>query len=168
MEIIVALLILAILVLILLILFEDEKRVKKSKTPSGKVTGVWNGSERRASIRVPVDLRTRYYVDTRSSTYMENTRGKNISLGGILLELYEKIYPQTMLMLDIFLPEERIPIPARGEVVWIHELPAPDGTGRRSFNAGIKFTRMDNKDKERLDSTLKGLVREGNGQGSRP
>ena len=164
MGLVVALLILGILVLILLMLFEDERRAKESRAASGEVTGYWNGTERRASVRVPANFKTRYCVDRNPTPFMENTHSKNISLGGILLQLYEKIYPQTMLVLDIFLPDDADPIPAKGQVVWIQELPAPDSIGRKAFDAGIKFVSLDTRDRDRLDSKIKSIQKQKDGQ----
>jgi c-di-GMP-binding flagellar brake protein YcgR len=164
MGLIVAILILAILILILVMLFEDERRSRTSKASTGEVTGYWDGSERRASVRVPAHFKTRYCVDHRSLSFMENSRTKNISLGGILMQLYEKINPQTILVLDIFLPDEKTPLPARGQVVWIQELPSPDNIGRKTFDAGIKFVAMEPKDRDKLNSKIKNIEKHANGE----
>ena len=154
---VIALILLSILIVILITLFTDEKRLKSTKAPDGRLTGVWEGSERRTSIRIEAKLKAKYAIDNTPQEKRE-TMSKNISLGGILMELYEKLYPSTLLLLDIFLPDHENPVMAKGEVVWVKELQDPDEAGRRMFDAGIRFLSMAPHDKERLDQQLRILI----------
>lgn len=154
----VSLIILVILVFILITLFTDEKRMKAAESVNGKMTEYWNGPERRKSVRIDAALKTKYSVDKNPNQSKNDTLSKNISLGGMLLQLCEKLYPSTLLLLDIFLPDDKIPVIAKGEVVWVKELPDLDESGRRTFDAGIKFTSINPKDKERLDKQINYLI----------
>jgi c-di-GMP-binding flagellar brake protein YcgR len=162
MALIVGLIILTLLIAILLMLFADEKQLKTVKSANGKMTGYWNGAERRADVRVATTLKATYIVDKKTQQ-KKDTISKNISLGGILMQLYEKLYPSTLLLLDIFLLDGQSPVAAKGEVVWVKELSKLDEGGRRTFDAGIKFVSMNTKDKERLDRQIKGLIKKRHG-----
>jgi len=148
-ELFVVTLILCILLLILATLFVHEKQVKSAKSPTAKLTGYWDGPERRQSVRVKAVLPTKYSIDHKPRPKKES-KSKNISTGGILMQLNEKVPPASQLLLDIILPNDKRPVAARGEVVWINDIPQMDKTGRRQFDAGIKFTSMSPGDKERL------------------
>lgn len=150
----VGLLILAVLCVILFIIFFDEKRRNRLATPTCRAIGYWDGSERRRDIRIKTFLETKYFIN-KKPYQKKNSQSKNISIGGILLEMNEKLLPQVMLLMDIFLSNAERPVTAAGEVVWVKELPHNDEAGRRLFDTGIKFTSMKPKDKERLEKHLK-------------
>ncbi|MBL7069728.1 MAG: PilZ domain-containing protein [Candidatus Omnitrophica bacterium] len=152
----VVILILSILLLILAALFVHEKQAKSAKSPIGRMTEYWDGPERRQSRRVRAILPAKYSIDHKPRPKKES-KSKNISTGGILIQLNEKVLPATQLLLDIILPEDRKPVTARGEVVWINDLPETDETGRRLFDAGIKFTSMSPSDKERLNKHIEDI-----------
>ncbi len=158
MGLVISFVVLWILVVILIMLLVDDRRLKKAKSSDGKLTGYWNGAERRANVRVDASIKTAYAVE-KNPLPKNDTLSKNISLGGILMQLYEKLYPPTMLLLDIFLPNNNKPIIAKGEVVWIKELSALDEIGRRTFDAGVKFVSMGPRDKDRLDREIKNLAK---------
>ena len=162
MGLVISLIVLALLIAILVVLFADEKHLKPVKSANGNMTGYWNGSERRTNVRVKMTLKATYVLD-KDSQQKKDTISKNISLGGILMQLYEKLYPSTLLLLDIFLPDGQSPVAAKGEVVWIKELSKLDEGGGRTFDAGIKFVSMNPKDKERLEREIKGLIKKQHG-----
>lgn len=154
--------ILLILVAILIMVLTSEKHQKTAQSPNSKMTGYWNGIERRACVRIKTSLKTNYRVDEKSAT-KKNSVTENISLGGMLMQLYEKLYPPTRLLLDIFLPNDPAPILAKGEVVWIKERPQLDESGRRTFDAGIKFIFMNSRHKVKFDEQLKDVINQKNG-----
>lgn len=143
-----------VLVLILITLIIEEKRLKKMKLQPAKVTGAWKGAERRAHIRIDTILSIKYSINHEK----KNSLSKNISCGGILIQLSEKLSESTPLRLDIHLPDTERPVFARGEVVWVKDLPHIDEAGRRIFDTGVKFTWMHPKDRERLDKHITGLL----------
>lgn len=71
---------------------------------------------------------------------------KDISLGGIQLQVKEKIEPGSRIALRIRLPRRQRPTTATGELVWLREN-RPSGKG---FNVGIRFTQADPFDLEEL------------------
>ncbi|MFH1753356.1 MAG: PilZ domain-containing protein [Candidatus Omnitrophota bacterium] len=158
MALVISFVILWVLVVILIMSLMNDRRLNKAKPNDGKMTGYWTGAERRASVRVKTALQAAYAVD-KASNHENETVSKNISLGGILMLLYEKLHPATLLALDIFIPGSKSPIMAKGEVVWIKELSGLDEIGRRMFDAGIKFVSMAPADKEKLDREIKNLAK---------
>jgi len=105
----ISLMLLAMLVVILVTLLMDERHLRATKAPDGRLTGIWDGSERRASVRIDAQLKAKYAVDT-TPQEKKDTTTKNISLVGILMESYEKLYPSTLLLLDIFLMDQKYPL----------------------------------------------------------
>lgn len=158
MGLVISFVVLWILVVMLITIMMDDRRLKRAKPNDGKLTGYWNGAERRADVRVKRSLKAAYAVE-KNSLRKNDTLSKNISLGGILMQLYEKLYPSTLLLLDIFLPDNKEPIIAKGEIMWIKELSTLDEIGRRTFDAGIKFVSMNPRDKEKLDREIKNLAK---------
>jgi len=152
---VIELLVLAILILILMTLFADEKRLKTAKSPTGKMTGYWDGPERRESVRIDIVLSIRYSID-KTPNQSRNSVTKNVSTGGILMQVEEKFTTPTLLILDIVLPNGEKPIAGKGEAVWVKELSDMDQRGKRLFDAGIKFTSMSSGDKERLNKHITG------------
>ncbi|NQT06770.1 MAG: PilZ domain-containing protein [Candidatus Omnitrophica bacterium] len=159
MGLILQLTILAVLVLILLTLFIDEKRLKAAFSPNSMMTGYWNGTERRTSIRIDTVLNAKYCID---KSYPKKERldivSRNISHGGILISLREKLPTSTILTLDIELPDNQRCASIRGEVVWVKETSQPDDEGRKLFDTGIKFVTFRPEEKEKLDRHIKSLV----------
>lgn len=67
---------------------------------------------------------------------------ENISGGGILLRLSEKLQVGTRLKLEIRLLGEKEYLPARGEVAWISESETKNHPNV-CFDAGIRFIEID-------------------------
>jgi len=153
----VSLFIIIILVLTLITIFKEEKRRESANAPTGRIMGYWSGAERRASIRVDTVLKTRYSVEKKPNQ-KKDSLSKNISMGGILIELSEKLAAPTLLLLEIFLPDDEKPVTAQGEVVWVKDIQKTDKSGRRIFDTGIKFVSMDSQNKDKLDKHIKSLI----------
>ena len=69
-------------------------------------------------------------------------RIRNLSEGGLLVELPELLPPGTPL--DLIMSVGEKPVRAEGEVVWSQELPAsPEG----SYRHGLRFTRFELQDR---------------------
>ncbi len=150
-------LMLGVLALTLIVLFIDEKRHQSTSSPTGKMTGYWDGAERRVNVRIAAILRIRYSIVKRPGQNKDSF-SKNISAGGILMQLNEKLSAPTLLFLEIFLPNKERPVMAEGEVVWVKEILQMDERGRRIFDTGVKFVSVDSKDKEKLDNHIKNLL----------
>ena len=156
MGLIIQFLILAVLLLVLIALFVDEKRLKLVTAQGGKLTEYWDGTERRRAIRIKTILHTRYSIDKKPE--QKRSLSKNISSGGIQMQLNEKLSASTPLALNILLPNSNKPVSLKGKVVWVSEINQQDESGRRVFNTGIEFVMLNPKDRERPDKHIKGLI----------
>ena len=148
-------LIVAVLMLVLIALYVDEYRTRYQRVSVGRMAGYWNGEERRRYIRVDATLLVRYEIE-KKPRLTASVLTKNIGTGGILIETSEKLPIETLLGLEIDVPDQRKPIIADGKVVWIKERPETDHAGKRMFNTGIKFVNMYSREKELLLQYIKG------------
>ncbi|MBN2097676.1 MAG: PilZ domain-containing protein [Candidatus Omnitrophica bacterium] len=73
---------------------------------------------------------------------------KDFSEGGIRFPIYEKLKIGTLLEMRIETPFDTIPVFAKGEIVWTKALNANEG--REIYDAGVKFTKMQNFDKKKI------------------
>lgn len=80
---------------------------------------------------------------------------RDISLGGIRIELDEEPSLDSALDIDLGLAEHLSPVRCRGRVVYFHEI--PDET-RKGYLTGIEFSGMSDADKARLESFISGLT----------
>ncbi len=76
---------------------------------------------------------------------------KNISKGGICLIAYEELKESDILDLEIYLPEDKIPINATGRVVWVKEFIIGSPIKGKRFDAGIEFMEIKEEDLNRID-----------------
>lgn len=158
MLLLIQLLIVGILALVLAALYIDERRTKYETIPVGKMTEYWNGSERREHVRVNRNLIVRYIIE-KKPRISGNALTKNIGSGGILLETNEKLTIETLLGLEIEIPDHRKPVIADGKVVWVKENPQTGDEGKRTFDTGIKFVDMERGGDELLHQYINGKSR---------
>ncbi len=76
---------------------------------------------------------------------------KNISTGGICLIVYEELNESEVLDLEIYPPEDTVPIKAVGRVVWVKEFIIGDPAKGRRFDVGIEFIKIDENDINRVN-----------------
>lgn len=93
-------------------------------------------TEKRIFDRLNIELPVRYSPQGSNVEFCSST--KNISGGGIRLQLFKKLTQGTMLDIEILKYNSDIKIKCRGEVVWIWDVPM-DEKNQRFFEAGIKF-----------------------------
>jgi len=76
-----------------------------------------------------------------------NTKSKDISIGGIKIPINKLIQKGAKLTMEIKLPDEETPITAQGQIMWVKNLSDnPHG----DVDAGIKFSKIDKAQKEKL------------------
>jgi c-di-GMP-binding flagellar brake protein YcgR len=152
------LILIVVLFCILGALYLDEKYKTKIKFPTGKLTQLWDGSERRRYVRVSANVPIRYSRPKDSKNNIKVIKTKDISIGGICMIINEKLSPHIKLCMEIDMPSPVGPISAKGEVVWIKENPEEkNAEGIRYFSIGIEFSDVQPKDKERLFTYIRGL-----------
>ena len=150
-----SLLVVTVLVGILWLTRLEESR--RDQRPILKVQEVWSGEERRKEERLPYTVPV-LYVTPKSSKF-NSSRSRDVSAGGILLVLPEKLATGTRLELEFNLAEEQKPFRVLGEVIWMSEIP-PEGD-QRLFQTGFRFIWMDKKESERLQRFLYEEKKEG-------
>jgi len=144
------LILISVLVFTLLALYFDERRKNLLKIPRGRITGFWEGAERRRHFRVDADMPVRYSL-TKGTTNFKAAKTKNISAGGICISIKEKLTPMDTVSLEIDMDGSRGFVIAKGEVMWVKEGPKQEGTeGVRHFDVGLEFKDLSNRDKDKL------------------
>lgn len=103
--------------------------------------------ERRKYIRLKYPFLVKYKPHVSATPKNDISMTKNISAGGILFELKERLNISEVLDLTIDIPASDELIKATGRVVWIEEL---DIKGR--YDIGIKFMEIAKEDMEWLES----------------
>ncbi len=113
------------------------------------------GQERRKYERISYHAPCRYEIssDKEPSAILESGTSfiKNISLGGMLIELMKLISINSRLDLEVILPTAAQPIRAQARVVWSRKL---EEDGNR-YNVGMCFTEINTNDKDKIASLNK-------------
>ncbi len=86
--------------------------------------------------RIKGELAVRYSPQGSNIEYCTTT--KNISGGGIRMQLLKKVPPGTILDLEIFKYDIEIKARCRGKVIWVWDEPM-DKKREQLFEAGIEF-----------------------------
>ncbi len=145
------------LLFILVIIYQEEYRERRLARKSAKVNSFWNGSrDRRKTPRISIEIDVLYEILSGNAAGKQNSRSRDISMGGIGLKLNEKLLPGTILGLQLNIAQSHRPIFAQGEVVWVKEIFKKNTTqkGQRFFGAGIKFTKIEPEDEVALSSFI--------------
>lgn len=147
--------IIAILLGVLYITYREEKRTKPLQRY--QVEQYWKDQERREFVRVSKMLEIDYlYLSSDGKEFAKRegvakATSTNISWGGIQLLLPEKLQNGTRLSLEIQLEQNRPPVRAVGEVVWMEEASdTEDSDGMRVFRTGVKFVGFSSEAQDRL------------------
>lgn len=134
---IIALCFLALLSITLFTLWAHEKIANKKIIPHAKIEEYWANNERREYKRFERYLEVEYSV--KKKLCLKNGKTLNISKGGAMLLLDEKLPVSTILDIKMHIPEKNRRIEIEGEVVWTKETDEKDLSGKRFFHSGIKF-----------------------------
>jgi len=105
--------------------------------------------QRRNYVRVPILLNVTYKLKDGEAIY--NTYTKDISGGGVKIVLPEYLRIRDVFQMRIELPFPESPIDCEGEIVWIDKEEIVSGNrSEEIIYAGVKFTLIDEKERERL------------------
>lgn len=141
-------------------LWLNETRRKTILT--GRLDKYWNLKERRKFVRIPKRLEVVCEFAKKSDSNW-SLFTKNISGEGICIYTPEILPEAAIVDLRIRIPE-REELSVKGSVVWVREAHSLDEQGRKQFNAGIKLTDINSKDKRRfvgfIAQTLKGFKKD--------
>ncbi len=94
------------------------------------------GMEKRRFVRVRKDARVRYRLISEGKQ-RDDLEAKNISGGGLMLQLNEELPIRSKLMLQVTVPSSPVPLLTMGRVVWVKR-----GEERGIYNTGISFYKM--------------------------
>ena len=107
--------------------------------------------ERRRYVRLDTRLQITYTIIKQKEADTK-AEAKDIGGGGIRIFLTEPLPAQTLLNLEIRLPEDPIPIKCTGRVVWAEEFSILQGEKKeeRRYEGGIQFSEIKPKDRDRI------------------
>jgi len=113
------------------------------------ITGEIERVQRRNYVRVPILLNVMYRVKGDEKIYTTST--KDLSGGGMKIVLPEMLKIRDILQVRLELPSPESPIDCEGKVVWIdtEEILNNNKLEKISY-AGVEFTLIDEKERERL------------------
>ncbi|MDD5756550.1 MAG: PilZ domain-containing protein [bacterium] len=110
--------------------------------------------ERRKFVRLDTSVKIRYKV-LQPTDNKNDSNTQNLSAGGVKIEVKEPVKPNTVLWMEIALPNEANPLQAKGEVVWQEKISTSENS---HYEMGIKFLEMDLNDRSRLSKYLFSLL----------
>ncbi|MFH0732924.1 MAG: PilZ domain-containing protein [Candidatus Omnitrophota bacterium] len=134
-----------------LLWLREKKRTDKI---CAKLDSYYSGlKEKRKSIRIKENLDVVCKVTEVSNSHW-SVFSKDISGEGICLHMPEILPENANIELVIVIPESKR-VSARGRVVWVKEAETSGSDGKRQFNAGIQFTKINPADKDVLVDFIK-------------
>lgn len=142
-----------ILAMILTTVILEGRKQEIRGMHSVKLTGFWDGDDRRSTERLNISLEVKYFINGKFA----DVKSVDISRKGIRLMLDEKIEKGADLRLEIKLPNDSDIVKTRGEVVWSKEAKDEKETTKRLFNTGIKFIKTDRNDEKKLFDFIRSL-----------
>lgn len=91
-----------------------------------------------------------------------NSHTENIGEGGVRVVLEDKLYVPAEVDLELFLYDSEIPVKCKAQLAWVREI-EPAERKPSLFDTGIKFTEINNSDRECIGKLVKTLVAQGEG-----
>lgn len=158
------------LICVLTIIYQDEYIRKKLERKSTVLKRFWRSNnksgERRKSIRINTQIEVLYEIVSNVKPQRWASITRNISLGGINLALNEKLFPGTILRLQLNIPKRTHPIFTQGEIVWVKKISVSftKDTQTVSFATGIKFVQLNPKDELALKEFIGYRIKDGEQQ----
>lgn len=131
---------LIVLSIILMLLWKEERRFRKSIT-HGLASKYWILRERRRFVRFKEEIKIRYNLLNKSPE-LRHAKTSNVSRRGLCLLTYEKLKEKSYLSLEMELPGFSRHVRLVGQVLWLKALQTYDAQGRRLFQVGIRFSKI--------------------------
>jgi c-di-GMP-binding flagellar brake protein YcgR len=147
------------LLLILVIIYQDEYRKRRLVRKSTKLRKFWSQEDRnrRKYHRVDTEIDVLYEILSNNKVIPKGASlTRNLSLGGVNLALSEKLFPGTILKLQLNLPQSTHSIFVQGKVIWIKEIYErfTRKDSKRYFATGIQFLQLSLEDEIILRSFI--------------
>jgi len=139
--------------LIYIVFSREQKKISEKFAPRGKVREYCAGEkDRRKCERFDTELDLKYnLIPSPKSNFSTNAR--NISKSGISIVVYEILPKDSLIDMEISVPNSKEVIKLRGRIAWCEGCNGPerlDKDGRRTFITGIEFVDTDKKHQEIL------------------
>jgi hypothetical protein len=146
-------LIIIILILLSVAFLLWRKRTRNLALISAKLDSYWNTlKERRKFKRFKRQLNVECSVLEKAGN-IYHAFSQDISGEGICLQVPEIMPEKSLVGLEIEIPDKR-PIVVKGEVVWVSEMKRDFSASERIFKIGVRFLKIDIKDKDLLSEFL--------------
>jgi c-di-GMP-binding flagellar brake protein YcgR len=136
-----------IVVTALFILLNKEARKYIQSFLPQKVQARKSGIERRKFKRANAQLKIR--CEYLNSIDFVEISSRDISIGGLSLNLDRKLIHGSKLSMEIGLPGDKAPFFVEGEVVWVKIL--PKDKGRKYYSTGIRFLGLEKGELEKIE-----------------
>jgi c-di-GMP-binding flagellar brake protein YcgR len=116
----------------------------------------WSGIDTRRSVRVSFECVV--IVKKKETSLVFRTQTENISVGGTCLILEKALLKHTPVEVELFLPDDPIPVNCEGKVSW--SVRRSEYLKKKScqFDTGIEFTSITDEDKSRLRRIIEELL----------
>jgi c-di-GMP-binding flagellar brake protein YcgR len=152
--------IIVVLLCILLLVTFEERRHRAELRKTFKTSKLWDGAERRKTVRVNCELDVKYNLLPSKEGANLKSVSKDISEGGLKLIVDEKMTPGSTLELELSLPNHKSPLKVKGRVAWQREIPGDiKKTGIRCFATGIEFIRVARSDRRGITDFINNQLR---------
>ncbi|HOX09384.1 MAG TPA: PilZ domain-containing protein [Candidatus Omnitrophota bacterium] len=116
----------------------------------------WSGIDTRRSVRVSFECVV--IVKKKETSLVFRTQTENISAGGICLILERALLKHTPVEVELFLPDDPIPVNCEGKVAWSVRRSEYLKKKSSQFDTGIEFTSITDEDKARLKRIIEELL----------
>ena len=113
--------------------------------------------EKRKYVRLDASIKVSYRI-LKGPEVRHEALSRNIGGGGIRFPVEERLKKDSLLELEIDLPNGAGPIEALGQVVWREELLTKGEGKKEHFDVGMKFVRINPSDRERLLKYVYGRI----------
>ena len=142
-----------VLFLIYILSLKEERKISEKFAPRGKVEEYCAGEkDRRRCERFDTELDLKYnLIPSTKSDFTTNT--KNISKTGISILVYEILPKDSLIDMEISVPNSKETMKLRGKVAWCegcNSIERLDKDGKRTFLIGIEFVESDKKHQDTL------------------
>jgi len=110
--------------------------------------------ERRRFRRVKIAFDVEYSVEG-AGLSEKKSLAKNIGAGGLCVIAYKKLEIDSVLSLEVHLPDGGDPLRMKGRLIWIRQFSGQDKLVR--YDAGIEFLNTEQQDLQRLSRYISQL-----------
>lgn len=116
----------------------------------------WSGIDTRRGVRVAFECVV--IVRKKETSLVFRTQTENISIGGVCVILDKTLLKNTPVEVELFLPDDPIPITCGGKVAWSFRRNEYSKKKPSQFDTGLEFAVITDEDKSRLKRIIEELL----------